>query len=155
MKRRAPTPIDGFVYFARDENTRLIKIGFSCDPNRRLGHLRWSEQSEITLLATVPATQRLESSLHRMMKPMRHHGEWYSPSPFIDACLAIIAEPSVGGREPPHYRAFYPPIPGHWFLEAVTQPRILNLLVQSATGAPRPLLAYSPQSSLLPGWAAS
>jgi hypothetical protein len=138
----------GYVYFMRDESSGLIKIGFSNDPERRRQHLEWSEKTTITILATVAATRDLESRLHQILKPIRHHGEWYAPSPYLSACIKV-ASGEPWSSDPPHYRRKHS-TPSHWFLERVTDRSMLPLLVESAKAFRPPVTEPQPTAPMPP-----
>lgn len=120
--RRHGAGYGGFVYFIHDAATGLTKIGYSIRPKVRRTTLASELKRPLTILGTVAANQSLEGKLHRVMQATRRHGEWFAPSPMMDACISLCrAVPE--GVGPPH---FY--LPGivagtkeslwaeHWFL---------------------------------------
>lgn len=68
------------VYFIRNEKTRLIKIGYSVNPNARLRALEVGAGSALSLLATTPGGRSEETELHRRLCRSRAHGEWFHPT---------------------------------------------------------------------------
>lgn len=74
------------VYFARDffGPDRLIKIGASRDPRRRMKGLTYRTGRRVFLLGVLPrAGMKKEYSLHERFASHRHHSEWYHPAPEI------------------------------------------------------------------------
>jgi T5orf172 domain len=65
------------VYFIQSEETRLIKIGTSKDPAKRLLGLQTGNGGRLTLLGAV--TNQNESGLHSRFSKCRAHGEWFRP----------------------------------------------------------------------------
>jgi T5orf172 domain len=95
----------GFVYFAANEHGH-IKVGFSIDPVERAQRLHYdatkSPQCEtIKLLAQIPGTIELETTLHRQLKQFRVEGtwEWYWSNPglieLISGLPTVFAEPPL------------------------------------------------------------
>ncbi len=67
----------GFVYFIEAVGLRAVKIGFSHDPQHRLAELQPSCPVQLRLLAAVPGTESIESTLHHKFLNQRIHGEWF------------------------------------------------------------------------------
>ena len=81
------------IYFARGEESRLIKIGASCHvPNRMQGLARrWEEQ--VTLLATVRAVGELEFELHDLFAALivpERGREWFRDDGSITELIACV-----------------------------------------------------------------
>ena len=76
------------VYFLRDKNSNLVKIGFTTDLKTRLQALRTGVDCE--LVGLIPfATQELERALHESLSPWRAHGEWFrSGQPYVEKVIA-------------------------------------------------------------------
>lgn len=85
------------VYFARNERTAEIKIGFSADPAKRVVSLRHTERAPVTLLASVAGDRQVERDLLKKFSPSRTTGEWHSPTPEL---LALIDVTQRRGRLP-------------------------------------------------------
>lgn len=67
----------GFVYTAEaPARPDIVKVGFSGDPDRRMGELTRIEHSPVRLLSTRPGTMLHEWSLHHLiLRPVQP--EWY------------------------------------------------------------------------------
>jgi hypothetical protein len=76
------------VYFVRNPETGLIKIGATYDLRVRLSTMRRKEQPQFEVLATQPGTIRIEGRVHARL--IEHHvgHEWFRPH---DEVLALIA----------------------------------------------------------------
>lgn len=70
-----------WVYFMRREN--LIKIGTTGDLKRRAAALN------AAVIAKTPGSYSEEARLHKRFAKLRHHGEWFEPSPEL---LELINE---------------------------------------------------------------
>jgi len=68
---------DEFVYFIQARSARLIKIGRSQDPYRRLAQLQLLSPVPLEVMATLPGGAELERSLHGQFEFLRSHGEWF------------------------------------------------------------------------------
>lgn len=75
---RCTPPIegDGYVYLMYDRRTKLIKIGYSRNPEYRERTLQ-SDNPMIDLLATFRGDRRAEKRLHNKFKSRRVRGEWF------------------------------------------------------------------------------
>lgn len=71
---KATQPV-GFVYFLSSHG--LVKIGFSTRLEQRIQALRASSPVVLELVAAIPGTRQLETSLHQQFKKLRKHGEWF------------------------------------------------------------------------------
>jgi hypothetical protein len=67
------------VYFIRREDG-LVKIGYSCDPTKRLSQLKQQHQCGMTMLATIKGARRREKELHTRFAAHRAQGEWFFAS---------------------------------------------------------------------------
>lgn len=75
-----------FVYFARGEESGSVKIGFSMNPEKRVGMLRHERGERLELLSKVPMRGRRsawlkEQRLHWHFDHLRISGEWFTPEP--------------------------------------------------------------------------
>ncbi len=82
MKKKAHSG-DTYVYLIRDDETRLIKIGLSEDPTRRL--IQLSRQSTLLpkphnfdLIIAWRQPYTYEQELHRQFDHCRVRGEWFA-----------------------------------------------------------------------------
>jgi Meiotically up-regulated gene 113 len=68
------------IYFAQNEETCHIKIGFTAkEPELRLRGLQTGSPSLIVLLLVIDGNEKLESQLHEQFAPYRVRGEWFKP----------------------------------------------------------------------------
>ncbi len=67
----------GFVYFIEAMGLRAVKIGFSREPRNRLAEMQPSCPARLRLLAAVPGSESIESTLHHKFLDQRIHGEWF------------------------------------------------------------------------------
>lgn len=66
-----------YVYFARGALTKLIKIGYSKEPVKRLEDLGTSSGEEIEIILTIPGTRRDERKFHLQFRACRERREWF------------------------------------------------------------------------------
>ena len=87
------------IYFVQGESTRLIKIGFATDVQRRLNEIRTGSPDILVLLAAAEGGRNEEYALHRKFIDIRHHGEWFSPEkPLLDFIHFIAVNPTQAMR---------------------------------------------------------
>lgn len=68
----------GNVYFIQGTLTRLIKIGYTTNVEKRVKSLEHSEELEI--LHVIPnVTRKKEKELHEKFKHLRKRNEWFKP----------------------------------------------------------------------------
>ena len=67
-----------WVYVIKSTNHPEIKIGVSSDPDVRVKQLSTGSFDEITLLAKISGTPRLEKALHAVFVKQRINGEWFA-----------------------------------------------------------------------------
>lgn len=70
---------DEVVYFATAG--RFVKVGVSCDPQRRMANLQTSNAERVKLITSVPGTARLEHAIHESFREWKRHGEWFDVCP--------------------------------------------------------------------------
>jgi len=74
----------GSVYFIGPAGPRrLLKIGFSCDVNRRLREIQSVHPEPLFVFEEVRGTRSTESAFHRQFAEYRAQGEWF------EKCAAI------------------------------------------------------------------
>ena len=83
------------VYFIEDSIER-IKIGFSTDPERRLGELQTGSSNRLRLIGSIPGGQHLESTLHSDFAHLRLKDEWFHAT----QGLRSFIEMELGLRHP-------------------------------------------------------
>lgn len=69
---------ESFVYFVLNEETSMVKIGWTKCLESRLASLQTGSSSRLTVLATMPGGRRDESRLHKRFAHLRSRGEWFS-----------------------------------------------------------------------------
>lgn len=79
-RERAERESASRVYFMRHD--RIIKIGFSVDPEKRAQAL-----ASAVILATEPGGRVLEEAMHAKFSHLRIRGEWFSPGPDLLAYI--------------------------------------------------------------------
>lgn len=74
----------GYIYLIRDDNTGLIKIGFSVKPRQRIKGLKRSailprgSMATFTLDHAFMGTLQEEKRLHTVLERFRVRGEWFA-----------------------------------------------------------------------------
>ena len=74
-----------YVYFLQGKVTKLIKIGISHNPRKRIKSLQLSE--DVDFLGAIEGDKCLESQLHEDFAPYRKIGEWFEPAPELVAFI--------------------------------------------------------------------
>ncbi len=93
--RLTSSPHPGFVYFiGRADGEGLVKIGYSADPQRRLGDLQTGSPVELAIIDTVPGSEDFEQELHARLSANRRHGEWFERH----AALELLTQLRRGDR---------------------------------------------------------
>src|SRR6267143_784005 len=82
------------LYFIQGQQTKLIKIGVSKDPMKRLEDHQTSSPDRLTLLGAVHTYS--EKYIHRRFERDRVHGEWFRPS---EELLAFIKSLRLRGAK--------------------------------------------------------
>ena len=80
-----------YVYFARDPDTGLIKIGTTWRVSSRLDCLR-RKAPGIELLASVPGDRRIEERFHTLLAEDHVGHEWFASSPRVQAVVIAVRE---------------------------------------------------------------
>jgi hypothetical protein len=77
------------VYFLR--SGERIKIGSTTNPRTRFGEIANQIGADVELLGWMPGDYEVEHNLHKRFLATRIEGEqeWYTPSPELDAVIAI------------------------------------------------------------------
>lgn len=65
------------VYFIKDVNSGLIKIGYSLDPSKRFKQLKASAGLNLKFLGIVKEDVEYEKELHIKFKNLRVNNEWF------------------------------------------------------------------------------
>lgn len=71
-----------FIYFMQKEESKLIKIGLTNRPDRRLWQHMNREKEKLRILAVVPGSRAEEIALHRKFAHLKaEKREWFRPDP--------------------------------------------------------------------------
>lgn len=79
-----------YTYFARGQQSGLIKIGMSKDPEFRVRNLRWDKTHPERADMLVYRKWNLERAYHNAFDTWRFEGEWFAPHPDILAEIARL-----------------------------------------------------------------
>lgn len=79
----------GYVYFILCPLNRFVKIGYSWgDPESRFLAIQVYSPVSVERHAIMVGDEALEFKLHSRFDEHRDHGEWFKPSPELDAFIA-------------------------------------------------------------------
>ncbi|MFJ8469629.1 GIY-YIG nuclease family protein [Streptomyces swartbergensis] len=83
----------GQVYVIGSPGSRIVKIGYSNAPEKRLWFLQVGSPVELSLLARFEGSQDLEAALHRYFGARHVRGEWFdlgaNPVEAVRAAVAL------------------------------------------------------------------
>lgn len=68
------------IYFALALDGPFVKIGYSCNPTKRVKDLQTACPHKLKLAGVKPGTQADEKIIHDMFSKDRLHGEWFKAS---------------------------------------------------------------------------
>lgn len=90
-----------FVYFMRNTENGLIKIGQSHHPSVRLHQIEDQVGARLELLATIPQPVPIEKLLHFKFAHLQDHGEWFNPGDDLLEMIAVYGDRPdlVGGGD--------------------------------------------------------
>lgn len=83
------------TYFLLAPAVKLVKIGQSKNPMRRIGMLRTMNAASLELLTLV---KDREEDLHTKFWGLRHHGEWFRVDMSIVTYLRSVNEHEAADR---------------------------------------------------------
>ena len=78
------------LYFIQDTVTRVIKIGYSTNPQKRLKHLQNSNQNKLVLLYAMHGELEHEAERLQRFNNFKMEGEWFKAD-IVDPISQIIA----------------------------------------------------------------
>jgi Meiotically up-regulated gene 113 len=78
------------IYFVQGEVTRLVKIGWSLNVEKRLRQMQTGSAERLKVIAKMPGD---EKHFHQMFAKRRFHGEWFS---LTDEMLAFGVTEGMG-----------------------------------------------------------
>lgn len=76
-------PKQSCVYFAQEELSGRIKIGWTRNLVQRRQRLRTDSPGPVIILGTLPGGSKTEKRLHHHFATYRRHGEWFEPHPAL------------------------------------------------------------------------
>jgi hypothetical protein len=79
---------DGFIYIISDGHTH-IKVGFSCNPTKRMALLQTTNPRFLTLVRTIPSNRRTEHIIQRGLEKYRTRGEWFDITA-LDQAIGLL-----------------------------------------------------------------
>lgn len=85
------------IYFVEDSVSGLIKIGYSCDPARRMVKMQSDSPGELRLLAVMAGCRATERDLHARFADQRRRGEWFTQS---DHLATLISQQEAAPEKP-------------------------------------------------------
>lgn len=68
---------NGCIYCIGPSDARVVKIGWSQDPEKRLRELQTGNPDRLEIHAIFPASQSVERGLHDLFKDLAVRGEWF------------------------------------------------------------------------------
>lgn len=71
------TEKQGFVYLIEATDTKVVKIGFSLTPQKRLAQLQTGSSVPLRMIGAWPGSLDLERKLHERLSAFRVAGEWF------------------------------------------------------------------------------
>jgi hypothetical protein len=81
------------IYFIQAEQGGLIKIGYAADVCRRFRGVQAMSPVPLKILGVIPlGNTTYEKHLHRQLRPIRVHGEWFEPTPELLDFIEKYAE---------------------------------------------------------------
>jgi hypothetical protein len=83
------------VYFLKAGD--LVKIGHADDVEKRVSNIAASFSIAVELVAQCDGGRETELAFHRLLQDSRSNGEWFSPSPILDAIIDRFSG-EVSGR---------------------------------------------------------
>src|SRR5687768_8375875 len=76
------------IYFVQEVGgERLVKIGFSDLPDRRVITVKSKHSQDVDVLAVIDGGRPVERMLHKQLEADRVRGEWFRPT---DSVLQIV-----------------------------------------------------------------
>lgn len=82
------------VYFAAFPQAKLLKIGISRDPRRRVADLSFIRGEAGAILLTLPGIYALEGWYHLQFSPWRVYREWFALNAETEALVEEIGAPA-------------------------------------------------------------
>ena len=85
------------IYFIKADNSVMVKIGKSVNPQARLKSLQTGSAAKLKIIKIIDGGIYLESILHIYFKHLRKHGEWFKPNYELNSFLYNKRNISISG----------------------------------------------------------
>ncbi len=82
----------GYIYIIQNPYTKLIKVGYTDNINRRMMQYASHAGHYMTLLAVFDGTMAQEAEIIAMMKPYRQLFDWFTLNPIIYKILDFLKD---------------------------------------------------------------
>lgn len=89
-----------WIYFLGTDGFGLVKIGLTCNVEKRIGNLVSSSPVKLSLLATAPGNRNSENAIHTAFRHLRSHSEWFHADSNL---TALIDQVRADGVLPPQF----------------------------------------------------
>lgn len=73
-----------YIYFLYDRKSKMVKIGYSCNIQRRIKQLQTSNPNELELVYYVEGNRDTEYFFHKRFSEYRRRGEFFESKPILD-----------------------------------------------------------------------
>lgn len=134
---RSPTVRWPMIYFIRADSA--IKIGYSVNPEMRLGELQVGAQHDLELLGVMHGEREDEGKLHKQFANLRIRGEWFRAERVLLDFIEVAAE-AIEPRPEPAHAPPPPPAVRRDPISAEAKATIANLInLRDAHGANTPV----------------
>lgn len=150
---------DGFVYFVLDgfkpsedgrdwDDRSYVKIGYSKNPEARLGALQTASPERLDLMGYIPGNPSTERQFHELFGHLRRKGEWFALTRQLYSCINQFELIKHHWEHKPAFKAqkrkqilsdeqvvdymdaLYAPHPGIWHKARSTRVDAFGLLIQ-------------------------
>src|SRR6185437_1001400 len=81
----------GSVYFAKDDERDMVKIGHSFTPFDRVRVLQVGSAGRLRMIGVMAAPRAFEATLHRAFGEGHNHGEWFYDRGMISLFLDDVS----------------------------------------------------------------
>lgn len=82
----------GSVYFIRDKEADMIKVGHSREPERRLAELQIGSSRRLEIVGLIAAEPAIEKLIHFQLIEGAVHGEWFWDREITTAWLMSMTQ---------------------------------------------------------------
>lgn len=88
----------GSVYFIKDDERDMVKIGHSATPVARMRVLQVGSAGRLRLIGVMAAPREFEATLHHAFCEGHRHGEWFDDREMISLFLHDVTDGMPLGR---------------------------------------------------------